>query len=172
MPKKKSKIKQNSVIISISLTSELTKFMHDQVSFGMYASSSEILREALRLFIATKSRAALDQELADEIVENPTRAASLQIQSPTPSKSNSGLSNYDSSTSMLAKRLAESLSLLDDAVQLLKEQSQRRSPTASAATTQIEVQRWLSGAADTSEQDPSLAPRRTGFWSGRRGGIA
>ncbi len=38
--------------MNISLTPALEKFVNDKVSTGLYTSVSEVIREALRLFIA------------------------------------------------------------------------------------------------------------------------
>ena len=36
--------------MNVSLTDELTRFVHEKVSSGLYHSASEVVRDALRLF--------------------------------------------------------------------------------------------------------------------------
>lgn len=49
--------------MNISLTKELQKFVKDKVKSGMYSSSSEVIRDSLRLFERETGLADLRREI-------------------------------------------------------------------------------------------------------------
>lgn len=55
--------------MNISLTPELEKFVTDQVKSGQYKTSSEVIREALRLQLRQSIESSLDMRIASARIQ-------------------------------------------------------------------------------------------------------
>ena len=157
MPKY-SKNRRSAVVVSVSLTPELVEFTNAKVKSGLFGSVSETVREALRRMVSEGGRNTNDFTTREDrryFSESDSRKnkllanAELANAEPVPQYSSDSKISGDP----LSRRLSDSISLLDDAVELLSAQFRRRHPEKSEAAIHVFVQEWLSASRENNSTE-------------------